>query len=188
MRSNRSSSIINCQFIIYACPVGELNSQLEDYFQQSYQLYGKNTAHKYMPHCTLTGFFADESSSIPIYIHALDKAYTEAKSDRLSWNIEIQQLTFNENWHGLELQADGLKNLIANFARLENSPTREEKLRLKDWLHLSLAYNFNPEHGARLKQLAAENIDIAANVNWELRFYQKNSDWTWKCLQSWELN
>ena len=181
-------SIINCQFIIYACPVGELNSQLKDYFKQSYQLYGENMAHKYMPHCTLTGFFSDDLSSIPIYIRALDKAYTDAKSDRLSLDIKIAQITFNENWHGLELQADGLKNLISNFAELEQSSTRQEKLRLKDWLHLSLAYGFNLEHGEQLKQLAIEIIDMQADVDWQLRFYQKTLDWTWKCLQSWELN
>lgn len=180
-------SIINCQFIVYACPVGDLNGQLEKYFKQSHQLYGENMAHKYMPHCTLTGFFTDALSSIPIYIRALDKAYTEAQGDRLSLNIKIKKITFKENWHGLELQADGLKNLIANFAQLDRSSTRQEKLRLKDWLHLSLAYNFNPDRGEQLKQLAIEIIDINADVNWKLRFYQKNPDWTWKCLQSWSL-
>lgn len=177
-----------CKFIIYACPVGELNKQLEDYFQKTLSLCGNNTAHNYMPHCTLTGFFSDQLNSIPSYLQALDRTYFEAKNNNLSLEIKIKQLTFNENWHGLELQANGLKQLIVNFAELENSPTRQEELRLKDWLHLSLAYDFNPEYGKQLKQLARENIGITANVNWELRFYQKNPDWTWKCWQSWELN
>ncbi|GAB4542877.1 MAG: hypothetical protein Tsb0014_36000 [Pleurocapsa sp.] len=181
-------SIINYQFIVYACPVGELNEQLEAYLQKSLNLCGKNTAHNYMPHCTLTGFFSDRSNSVPIYLQALDQAYFEAKNNNLFLDIKIKQLTFNENWHGLEVQANGLKQLIANFAELEKSPSREEELRLKDWLHLSLAYDFNLEHEEQLKQLATENIDIKTNVNWELRFYQKNPDWTWKCWQSWELN
>ncbi|MDJ0635609.1 MAG: hypothetical protein QNJ34_20650 [Xenococcaceae cyanobacterium MO_188.B29] len=180
--------MINYQFIIYACPVGELNSQLEDYFHKSRQLYGENTAHKYMPHCTLTGFFTDELSAIPIYIEALDKALIEIKSNNLCLKIKIKQLTFNENWHGLELQADVLKQLIANFARLEKLPTRQEKLRLKDWLHLSLAYDFNPEYNKNLQDLATEIIDLQSSVSWELRFYQKNPDWTWNCLKTWSIN
>ncbi|MGF1540244.1 MAG: hypothetical protein ACFCU5_07300 [Pleurocapsa sp.] len=181
-------SIINCQFIIYACPVGQLAQQLENYWQKTLSLCGKNQAHNYMPHCTLIGFFKDELSSIPIYLQTLDRAYFEAKKNNLSLDIQIKKLTFSENWHGLELQANGLKQLISNFAELENSSTRQEELRLKEWLHLSLAYDFNPEYEEQLQQLARENIDITASVNWELRFYQKHFDWTWKCWQSWKLN
>ena len=181
-------SIVHCPFIIYACPVGELNNQLEAYFTKSLQLYGENTAHKYLPHCTLTGFFTDELSSVLFYIEALNKAYIKTKNNNLSLDIEIKQLTFNKNWHGLELQADGLKELIANFAQIENSPTRTEKIRLKDWLHLSLAYDFDCQDGEKLKALATELIDLNSKINWELRFYQKNPDWTWKCLQSWSID
>ena len=86
--------MIDYKFIIYACPMGKLNSQLEDYFNKSRQLYGENTAHKYMPHCTLTGFFTDESSAIPIYVEALDKAYIEAKNNNLSLEIKIKTIYF----------------------------------------------------------------------------------------------
>lgn len=175
------------QFIIYACPVGKLNSQIETYLIKSKKMYGKNTAHKYMPHCTLTGFFTDELSSIPVYLQALERAYTEAKTHKLLLDIKIKKLTFKENWHGLELQANELKQLIINFTQLENSLTRQEKLRLKNWLHLSLAYDFNPEDGNNLQNLATEIIDLQASVNWELRFYQKKSDWSWECLKSWNL-
>lgn len=178
----------NYKLIVYACPVGELNNQIETYLTKSSKLYGANQAHKYMPHCTLTGFFTDKLSSIPFYIEALEQAYNDAKNNNLSLNIEITKLNFNKNWHGLELQAEGLKNLITNFTQIEKSPTRQEKLRLKDWLHLSLAYGFNPEDGEQLKHLATEIIDIQASVNWELRFYQKNPDWTWNCWHSWIIS
>ena len=175
------------KFIIYACPVGELNRLLETYLAKSHQLCGENTAHKYIPHCTLTGFFNADFKSVPLYIEALNQAYTEAKHHNLLLGIEIIKLTFSEEWHGLELQANGLKQLIRNFALLENSSTRPEKLRLKDWLHLSLAYDFNPEDSNKLKDLATEIIDLKADVSWELRFYQKNFDWSWNCLKSWVL-
>jgi hypothetical protein len=184
-------SIAHCQsisqFIIYACPQRELNTQLETYFTQSRQRYGKNAAHQYMPHCTLTGFFSDQLDSIPVYIQALEQAYIAAKNN-LPLKIAIKQLTFRENWHGLELQADNLKKLIADFSENENSRTRQEELRLKDWLHLSLAYNFEPKFGQELKNLATEIIDPQADVDWELRFYQKNADFTWTCLKSWKIS
>lgn len=180
-------SIISDRFIIYACPTGDLNEQIEEYFERAIKLCGKNKAHQYMPHCTLTGFFTDELSSVPFYLEALDKAYTEAKSNETSLDITITKLTFNKNWHGLELQADGIKQLIANFALLEKSLTRQEQLRLKDWLHLSLAYGFNLQDSEQLKHLATELIKIQTDVNWELRFYQKNPDRTWKCWQSWSI-
>ncbi|VEP13483.1 conserved hypothetical protein [Hyella patelloides LEGE 07179] len=175
------------QFIIYACPIGDLNSQIEDYLNKTIELCGKNQAHNYMPHCTLTGFFTDELSSVSFYIKALNKAYTKAKNNNRTLDIEISKLTFNKNWHGLELQAEGLKKIITNFSQIEKSPTRQEKIRLKDWLHLSLAYGFNSEDAEKLKHLATEIIDIQASVNWELRFYQKNPNWTWNCLKSWSI-
>ena len=179
-------SIINCSFIVYACPVGELNEQIENYLQKSQELCGENKAHNYMPHCTLTGFFTDDVSSVDYYLEALDKAYLAANNN-IDLSITIKQLTFNDDWHGLELQAKGLKQLIINFSELERSPTRQENLRLKDWLHLSLAYGFNPEDREQLKNLAIDAIAIEANVGWELRFYQKNSDWTWKQLKQWKI-
>ncbi|MGD1918272.1 MAG: hypothetical protein ACFCAD_04940 [Pleurocapsa sp.] len=100
-------SITNQQFIIYACPVGELNKQIEQYLHRSRELYGANSAHKYMPHCTLTGFFTAEPNSIPIYLKALNKAYFMAKND-LYLDVKVKQLTFNENWHGLELKAENI--------------------------------------------------------------------------------
>lgn len=178
-------STVNCSFIIYACPVGELNKQIERYFDLSRELYGANSAHKYMPHCTLTGFFNTKLDLIPIYLEALDRAYIETNDDL---EIKIEQLTFKENWHGLELQCDRLKQLIANFAQTKTLEKYSDKLRLKDWLHLSFAYDFNSEHETQLKQLAIDTIDIKAIANWELRFYQKNLDWSWTCLRSWMIN
>ncbi len=106
----------------------------------------------------------------------------------MTLDLKISKLTFNEDWHGLEIQAEPLKELIANFAQLATSATRSEELRLKNWLHLSLAYDFNSEHREQLKQLAREIINLQADVNWELRFYQKKPDWSWKCWQYWDIS
>ena len=142
------------QFIVYACPTGELNRQLETYLRLSEKQCGKNSAHNYMPHCTLTGFFTDEIDSADYYLHALDEAYRQG--DR-NYAIDIKQLVFNPEWYGLELQADGIKDLIKDFVRLETSPTRQEDIRLKDWLHLSLAYGFKPQERNKISHPSQRN-------------------------------
>jgi len=175
------------KFIVYACPTGELNSQLEAFFQRSYEICGKNKAHDYMPHCTLTGFFADNKNSIPYYLEALEQAYQEVQqSQDISLDLQIMRLVFSSKWHGLELQAEGIKKLTQRFFQLEASPSRQENIRLKDWLHLSLAYGFESADRSQLEQIAKETVDLDANVVWELRFYQKN-DADWHCLKSWTL-
>ena len=178
--------------IVYACPTGELAEQIEQYFQQSLAVCGANAAHRYMPHCTLTGFFQDEETAIPLYVQALDDALNQAQPYPTP-AITIQQLTFRPDWHGLELQSDWLKQAIATFATLAVSPTRPDALRLKDWLHLSLAYEFQAEQSKALLQLAQKHIHLQSPVRWEVRFYQRHSsphspDQHWTCHQSWQLD
>lgn len=174
------------QFIVYACPIGELAQQLEDYFEQSQLICGKNAAHNYMPHCTLTGFFQDSEASVPIYLQALDHTLTQAQPYPRP-AITVTQMSFRPDWHGLELRSDWLKQQIANFANLAQSPTRSENLRLKTWFHLSLAYEFQPKQSDKLTQLAQQFINPEASVEWEVRFYQRYPDRTWNCHQSWLL-
>lgn len=189
MPTSTSDSCSNScdSFIVYACPVGELEDQLDAYFQQSMTQCGPNAAHAYMPHCTLTGFFRDEATIVPLYIQALDRALHHAQPcpDPV---IVIKQLTFRPDWHGLELQSDWLKQVMVHFAGFATSPTRSEALRLKNWLHLSLAYEFQPDQSDALMQLAQDYINIQASVQWELRFYQRHANHRWTCHQSWVLN
>mgnify|MGYP001796186983 FL=1 len=113
------------KFIVYACPVGELASQLELYFQTSEIECGKNAAHKYMPHCTLTGFFEDELMAIPIYIKALNNSLSKYSTPV----INVLNMTFKPEWHGLELHSPMLKKLIIDFAKNVDSPNRLGNLR-----------------------------------------------------------
>lgn len=175
------------QFIVYACPQGELAGQIQAFYQESLDLCGFNAAHNYMPHCTLTGFFNDEISSINLYIQALETAYNTAKSTATPLKLDVIKMTLQTYWYGLELKAEGIPSLMIHFAQLANSPTRLEALRLKTWLHLSLAYEFQPEHAEQLKHLAEIRINPQAQVDWELRFYQRHLDQSWTCHQSWLL-
>ncbi|RZM77892.1 hypothetical protein [Leptolyngbya iicbica] len=175
------------KLIVYACPVGELADQLAVYFERSRATCGPNLAHHYMPHCTLTGFFEDTVSSIPHYVDGLARSLQRHRRSQPQPPIGVKALTFRAQWHGLELSSDWLKQLIADFASAANSPTRSAPLRLKDWLHLSLAYGFESEHRQVLQQLAEDFVKPQASVAWELRFYERHEDNSWTCHQQWPL-
>ena len=174
------------KFIVYACPVGELYQQVDLFFQKSRQYCGDNPAHRYMPHCSLTGFFEEQTSRMTDYISALDKAYFWSQNTDVLLDIKVLKMTFKPRWHGLELEAVGVQKMMNHFVESAPSPTGST-LRLKQGLHLSFAYQFNPEQSQTLKQLAQEIINPKAQTQWELRFYQKHPDWTWTCHQSWVL-
>lgn len=172
------------ELIVYACPIGKLAEQIENYFEQSQRMVGRNAAHAYMPHCTLTGFFHDVETAIPLYLQALDRALAQPYPQPV---ITIVQMTFRPDWHGLELRSDWLTQRMNDFANLAHAPTRRENLRLKTWLHLSFAYEFQSEQGEQLADLARQLICPEASVDWEVRFYQRYPDRTWNCHQSWLL-
>jgi hypothetical protein len=192
MRSDPSADVLQAHdqaraLIVYACPLGELANQIEQYFAASLAICGPNAAHAYMPHCTLTGFFHDDAAAIASYIKALDAALRRARPDQPAQALSIDRMELSQNFHGLLLRGSWLKGVISDFASAAHSPTRRDALRLKDWLHLSLAYNFPPEHHEPLAKLAREYVDIRTPVAWDLRFYERHGDGSWACHASWPL-
>lgn len=174
------------RYIVYACPGGALAEQLTTYFARSLVGHGPNAAHNYMPHCTLTGFFTDVPASVPMYTAALAQALVR-NQERPNPVIRVLGMECTPQFHGLLLEANWLKQVIADFAVLAVSPSRTEAVRLKDWLHLSLAYEFPPEQHAALAALAHELVDPFAAATWELRFYERHANLTWTCHAAWPL-
>ncbi len=175
------------KFIIYACPTGELFEQIEVYYQTSQTICGQNTAHQYMPHCSLTGFFEAPLSEMPIYLNTLNQAYEQAQDQQIPLSIQVLGMTFKPEWHGLELQGTGIQKLIIDFIQTVEQSNYHVKLRQKNWLHLSLAYGFEAQEHETLKQLAQQCVNPQASIAWELRFYQRHPDWSWSCHSSWFL-
>jgi ubiquitin-associated SH3 domain-containing protein len=175
------------RYIVYACPVGALSEQLDAFYARSLAEVGRNAAHAYMPHVTLTGFFTDAPESVPAYLEALAMAREAAWPSRTELPLAITGVELGERFHGLLLEGDWLKGLIKDFAARADSPTRSESLRLKDWLHLSLAYDFPPDQGPPLAEMARAMVDLRAPVMWELRFYERGEDGGWVCHRCWEV-
>lgn len=175
------------EYIVYACPRGPLAAQIEAYFASSLAAYGPNTAHRYMPHCTLTGFFPDQAATVPAYAAALAGALSQARGTRPAQPLAVLGLECRPDFHGLLLDGPWLERLVADFAAAADSPTRRSPLRLKSWLHLSLAYGFAPAQHEPLAALARAMVDPAAAVTWELCFYERHGDGSWVCHAAWDL-
>ena len=175
------------ELIVYACPTGPLAQQLSTYQIRAKQEIGANAAHRYMPHCSLTGFFHDQTHAIPLYVKALEESYQRSRSTQPQPLFQIPQILFRPDFHGLILKSNWIQHLIYSFADGVDSPTRSDDLRLKEGLHLSLAYDFLAAQHESLVQLAAEIIDIHAPVGWDLCLYERHEDGTWICHRSWTL-
>jgi len=177
------------ELIVYACPTGELAAQLQTYFDATRAALGPNTAHRYMPHISLTGFFHDENSAIPSYGTALQAALQTVMPLRPQDGsaIQITGMRFQDAFHYLQIASPWLTRLSAEFARIAESPTRIDAVRVKDFLHLSLAYGFEPQHAARLAQFARELVNTRSQVDWELHFYERHDDNCWTSRERWPL-
>lgn len=174
------------EFIVYACPLGPLAACIDRYFVASSEQVGPNAAHRYPPHITLTGFFRDEVAALPIYLRALEWALARALPHRPAVPFHISELLLGQEFHGLLIESPWAEALTADFKTAAQSTSRSDELRLKRNLHLSLAYGFAAEQHSALASLAAQHIDVAAAVDWELRFYER-SDTQWHCHGNWPL-
>lgn len=166
-------------YILYACPTGPLADQIEHYFETTKKQVGPNTAHTYMPHCTLTGFFKDERSAAELYNTALAQSLAETASSKPTPPLTITELLISEKFHGLKLESDWLEKTAAQFKLNGDTPTRQEDIRLKSWLHLSLAYDFAPEQHESLAKIATELIDLQTPVGWDIRLYEREISQEW---------
>jgi ubiquitin-associated SH3 domain-containing protein len=175
------------KFIVYACPTGELYQQIETYYQISQTTCGENSAHQYMPHCSLTGFFEASTDDISVFIEALNQTYQQRQKQKISLSLQVLGMMFKSEWQGLELEGKAVKHLIHDFIQKIEESNLTVNIRPKDWLHLSLAYGFQPQHYLILKQLAQEYVNPQTSTEWELRFYQRHYNGEWTCHSTWVL-
>jgi hypothetical protein len=174
-------SLMLCELILYACPTSEMAEQLDRYFAASLDACGANAAHRYMPHITLTGFFHDEADAIPFYVAQVEAAVRETLAAAPTPEIRLTRMALDDDFHRIEVESPWLRRLTLDFKERAHRESRCEAIRDKDWLHLSLAYQFPPEQGPALRALAEQGVSIEAEAGWEIRFYQRHPDNRWTC-------
>lgn len=160
------------ELIVYATPSGPLAEQIDEYRARSEAACGRNAAHGYPPHCTLTGFFHDVRESVSIYIDALVESMAGAPRAP-AHVVTIVEMNRSGDWHGLELRTPWLEKVTESFAGRAHSSTRTGGIRLKSWLHLSLAYEFPPADADQLARLARTLVDPEAPVRWNLDLWER---------------
>ncbi|XP_041470818.1 ubiquitin-associated and SH3 domain-containing protein B-like [Lytechinus variegatus] len=162
------------EYIVYACAVGPLGEQLDEFWNKSLSLCGRNGAHSLLPHVTLCSFITCPDSKCT----ALTEAFQEVIDRWQSKAPEVLTLDFysSTNFIGLFLEeshAEYLRKVMADFSQEATSKTGVKVEPHKKQLHLTLAYQFNPSHQEALVNLSKE-VDIHSAARWEFRLYSRD--------------
>lgn len=161
-----------CELIIYATPTGDLADACAEYFRRALEL-GGTTAQTYPPHVTLTGFFrwpALRRNHVRDVVAGLVDASGHPPAD----SVETSLLGDRDDWIGIEVRSPWLIDWIESLASQLPPEPHEDALRLKDWLHLSLAYGVDDLEPYR--ELAVEVIDATASARWEVALWERSAN------------
>lgn len=127
------------EYIVYLCPVGELQKQLLDMWRKS-KLCGWMGSHNFFPHVTLCSFFKAENCQVA-KLHAALRIAAESLSKDIA---EIKLDYFSScNFIGLFIDdkpSIGLRQVMSVFEK--KAVSFGVQVKKKKDLHLSLAYNF----------------------------------------------
>lgn len=158
------------EYVLYLCPSGQLNDQLQKFWIKSKELEW-NGVHDYMPHITLVSPFkvSDEFSK-----QLADVLETLNVNDDRPDSIELETYV-SPNFMGLfvkDEQADWLKKLSDQYVNklLDLGINAESNSKS---LHLTLAYQFSDRIFEPLRSMV-EKLKINKASNWELRLYSRD--------------
>ncbi|XP_003699375.1 ecdysteroid phosphate phosphatase [Megachile rotundata] len=159
------------QYVLYACPTGELAEELMKFWAESKELIW-NGAHNYVPHITLVSLFNAPDESTEELVNALENIVNQ---NELLDNIELETY-ISPNFMGLfvkEINAEWLKNIAVRYVNKLTSLGISAEPQIKS-LHLTLAYQF-PGNLYQQLRLMVEKLTLTAPTNWELRLYSRDS-------------
>lgn len=164
------------ELILYATPVGPLADAVDHYFETVAEELMPTTAQTYPPHCTLTGFFHRDDDGARVAIEEIGRAVADA-GPVPAGAVEIVALHGQEEWVGLELRAPWLQALTRRIAADHRPGPGQDALRVKRWLHLSLAYGIDDL--APHARLAETTVDPGLGVVWEVSLWERRRDGSW---------
>lgn len=169
---------MNVELILYATPRGPLGDACSRYFDRVHGI-GPTTAQRYPPHCTLTGFFQRPPDRVPDVVADVDAAVATVLGGRAP-SVEVTSPRCADQWVGIEVRSADLLAIAVAFAERHRVLPGEDAIRLKDWLHLSLAY---PVRRPRpYLALAAELADPALPCNWDVALWRRDPGDEWRRL------
>ncbi|KAG8231365.1 hypothetical protein J437_LFUL006934, partial [Ladona fulva] len=167
------------EYILYACPTGPFLQQLQSFWRKSLEHCQWNGAHNYLPHITLVSFFTAQNEMTGSVANLLEKVVEIHRPEWYEDNTVKLESYISPNFMGYfmdEEHTNILKNIAMDYAKEISSfgcPTVSQDSQAKS-LHLTLAYQFSPEHFETLKALVLE-MGPPLPSNWELRLYSRDS-------------
>ncbi|XP_064470686.1 ecdysteroid-phosphate phosphatase-like isoform X2 [Ornithodoros turicata] len=162
------------EYILYLCPTGPLLEQLQSFFLQSMLQCNRNGAHNYLPHITLCSFFQAPDDAVSHLTRALQHVVEKLRPE-LPDHIRLEHYT-SPTFLGLfvaEEHNDPLKKVAVHFMREVSEFSIQVEPYLKA-LHITLAYQFQPDQCSQLEKLG-QDIDCTAAACWELRLYSRDT-------------
>ncbi len=166
------------ELILYATPTGELADACARYFLAVERL-GSTEAQAYPPHITLTGFFRRRPQRS-------DEVVDEVRAELTGLTVpdgavDVVGLRSTDDWVGLEIRSPWLETLCGQVFDGHRFDEKDDPVRPKTDLHLSLAYEVDAplRDAAACADLARELVDPDAAVEWEVALWERDAGrWT----------
>jgi len=155
------------------CPTDSLQYQLQTFCSKSHAECGRNGAHDFIPHVTLSTFFKVPDDDVGSIIELMEKVI---KNERLTIPEDLELETYvSPNFMGFFLGQDSakaIKALTATFVKELASRDISADVYNQD-LHMTLAYNFGANQYSTLETLV-NNINPDMRSNWQFRLYSRD--------------
>ncbi len=165
--------------ILYATPEGDLAEQCQRFFELLRDSGRGTTAQTYPTHISLTGFFRRTADGVDRAVADVQRARDVAAAG----SVVVNSLMELDDWLGLDIASGWLSSIATSVADSHRLDPGDDPIRLKDWLHLSLAYGDVPAAVtiAELAELARSMISIEAEVQWSVGLWERRGS-TWSRL------
>ncbi|XP_077985056.1 ubiquitin-associated and SH3 domain-containing protein B-like [Glandiceps talaboti] len=162
------------EYVLYACPAGDIGVQLQEFWDKSLAQSGRNSAHNVFPHVTLCSFFQCSDSDVAHLEHSLQKAVDKNQScSPESVNLDYFD---SPNYIGLfvdDSSAQFMRKVCQDFAAEADRSTGTKVDPHKKQLHLTLAYQFHAAQHDILAKLS-KDVKLKSPARWEFRLYSRD--------------
>lgn len=159
------------ELILYATPGDELGTACELFFQELASSGRATTAQHYPPHVTLTGFFRRPPSSVERVAAEVSASIAATPASA----VVVRSLLGRDDWIGLEIESEWFLGVAQAFASRHVVQPGDDPIRLKTWLHLSLAYGDQPQGHKTEDYLehAKAAINPDAPATWSIGLWER---------------
>lgn len=159
------------ELILYATPEGPLAERCAALWAELAAAGRETAAQTYPPHVTLTGFFRRPPERVDDVVADVARGVGECSLDAVA-DVSMRPLC-TEDWAGLEVRSPALHDLTATVVDAHLVASDEDALRIKDWLHLSLAYGDGVDVAA-LAPRCLEAVAGAPATGWTVGLWSRD--------------